>query len=80
MSLSHASSRSLPTPASKHTTSASKLPAWVCAAMEQETLAQPWKQHVDAGNDDPNFAQSRDPVVFYDDKIKVCYGEGSMAA
>lgn len=48
--------------------------------MEQETLDQPWKRHVDANNDDPNFAHGKDPVAFYDDTIKVCYGEGSMAA
>ena len=49
--------------------------------MEQETLSQPWKQHAGAAErDDPDFAQSRDTVTFYDDRIKVCYGEGSMAA
>ena len=57
------------------------MPAWVQAAMEEETLAQPWKQHAASGDgDDPDFAQSKDTVVFYDDRIKVCYGEGSMAA
>lgn len=64
----------------KDKASTAGLPAWVQAAMEQETLAQPWKQYAGAENDDPNFAQSRDTVTFYDDKIKVCYGEGSMAA
>ena len=58
----------------------SSLPAWVQAAMEEETLAQPWKQHTSGEGDDPNFAQSKDTVVFYDERIKVCYGEGSMAA
>lgn len=62
-------------------TKTNQLPAWVQAAMEQEKLSQPWKQHAGAAErDDPDFAQSRDTVTFYDDKIKVCYGEGSMAA
>ena len=76
----------LATPASTtsstdHSVSATtQLPSWVQAAMEQEKLSQPWKQHAGAEKDDPDFAQSRDTVSFYDDKIKVCYGEGSMAA
>ncbi len=64
-----------------------KLPAWVLALQEQEekekeTLAQPWKAHFkDAEHeDDPNFSEGPDTVMYYDDRLKVCYGEGSMAA
>lgn len=65
---------------SKKKSRTSNLPPWVHAAMEQEKLAQPWKQHAGAENDDSNFAQSKDTIAFYDEKIKVCYGESSMAA
>lgn len=58
------------------------LPAWAVAAL-QETLEQPWKIHFDGSDDragDPDFATGSDPVPFYDGRLKVCYGEGSMAA
>lgn len=48
--------------------------------MEPQTLSQPWKAYAVAERDDANFTQERDPVKFYDDKIKVCYGEATMAA
>jgi hypothetical protein len=47
--------------------------------MEEETLSQPWKERFGT-EDDPNFTQGRDPVLFYEEGIKVCYGEGSLAA
>jgi len=53
-------------------------------------LEQPWKVHFDGSEDDaeremsmrndPDFARERDTVPFYDGRLKVCYGEGSMAA
>lgn len=69
---------------------ASNLPAWAIAAL-QETLDQPWKAHFnedDAANaerdmsmrNDPDFARGRDTVPFYDGRLKVCYGEGSISA
>jgi hypothetical protein len=66
------------------------LPAWALLAL-QETLEQPWKAHfseddsVNAERDmsmrnDPDFARGRDTVPFYDGRLKVCYGEGSISA
>ncbi|KAI1845651.1 hypothetical protein JX265_005341 [Neoarthrinium moseri] len=60
--------------------SSTAMPAWVVTAMKPDTLVQPWKQHAGAEIDDPDFAQGKDTVTFYDVKSKVCYGEGSMAA
>ncbi|KAK0711894.1 hypothetical protein B0H67DRAFT_302660 [Lasiosphaeris hirsuta] len=59
------------------------LPAWALAIQEQqETLEQPWKVHFSGADpeDDASFAQGPDTVMFYDERVKVCYGEGSMAA
>lgn len=56
------------------------LPSWAQDAMKEDTLSQPWKQHTAAETDDPNFAQGKDTITFYDSRIKVCYGEGSLAA
>lgn len=56
------------------------LPQWVQAAMVGEELSQPWKKLFGTQDDDPNFAQEKDTILFYDKVIKVCYGEGSMAA
>lgn len=70
---------------------ASNLPAWAIAAL-QETLDQPWKAHFNEDDDaanaerdmsmrnDPDFARGRDTVPFYDGRLKVCYGEGSISA
>ena len=66
------------------------LPAWALLAL-QETLEQPWRAHfseddaVNAERDmsmrnDPDFARGRDTVPFYDGRLKVCYGEGSISA
>ena len=58
------------------------LPAWAVAALH-ETLDQPWKVHfsgADPLDDDPDFGRGKDTVPFYDGRLKVCYGEGSMAA
>jgi len=57
-----------------------ELPEWARDALKDDTLAQPWKGQSSAEKDDPNFAQGPDTVVFYDERIKVCYGEGSLAA
>jgi hypothetical protein len=56
----------------------SVLPAW--AQMAEDTRAQPWRQHAGAESDDRDYAQGKDTVPFYDARLQVCYGEGSMAA
>ncbi|KAK1835680.1 hypothetical protein QBC39DRAFT_340864 [Podospora conica] len=65
------------------------LPAWAMAAL-QETLEQPWRAHFDGQDgaegselsmrNHPDFARERDIVPFYDGRLKVCYGEGSISA
>jgi len=58
---------------------------WALAAWEQAqkpSLKQPWKDQLSGADqeDDPNFAQGSDLVLFYDGRVKVCYGETSLAA
>ncbi|KAK3357866.1 hypothetical protein B0T25DRAFT_424108, partial [Lasiosphaeria hispida] len=51
------------------------LPAWALALQDQEeTLAQPWKVHFSGADpeDDANFSQGPDTVMFYDERVKVC--------
>lgn len=64
----------LPPPAD----SASGLPAW--AQLAEDSRVQPWKQHASDESDDRDFAKGKDAVPFYDERLQVCYGEGSMAA
>ncbi|KAK1750090.1 hypothetical protein QBC47DRAFT_407317 [Echria macrotheca] len=61
------------------------LPAWARAIQEreqQQRLNQPWKATFSGAEykDDPNFAEGSDPVMFYDGRVKVCFGESTMAA
>jgi hypothetical protein len=56
------------------------LPAWATAAMRDDGRAQPWKNHAGAETDDADYAQSEDNVPCYDDRVKVCYSENSIAA
>ncbi|KAH8682292.1 hypothetical protein BX600DRAFT_505897 [Xylariales sp. PMI_506] len=62
----------------RHSSSSpSAVPTWVSAAMAEDRLAQPWKQHAHAEVDDPNYAQTKDTVTFDDQAIKVCYSENT---
>ena len=60
---------------------------WVLVELERAQkqklqLIQPWKDQLSGADqeDDPNFAQGSDLVLFYDGRVKVCYGETSLAA
>lgn len=57
-----------------------RIPKWVQDASEEEILDQPWKKCFTVKADDPNFAQGKDPLLFFDKEHMVCYGEGSIAA
>ncbi|KAL2211721.1 hypothetical protein CC79DRAFT_1317797 [Sarocladium strictum] len=54
------------------------LPAWARAG--EDARVQPWRQHAGAESDDRDFAREKDTVPYYDARLQVCYGEGSMAA
>lgn len=82
---SSSSRRQGPPPKKTPTSNAFALPDWAREVLEKErqtTLAQPWKTNSNVANceDDPNFAQGKDAVMFFDKKVNICFGEGSMAA
>lgn len=54
---------------------------WVTeATMMDQTKAQPWAKVFEAKADDPKFEQTRDMIELYQEGIKTCHAEGTLAA
>ena len=72
-------------PSSSLSAATPRLTGWALDVWERaqkQQLEQPWKDQLSGAHqeDDPNFDQGSDPVLFYDGRVKVCYGETSLAA
>lgn len=54
---------------------------WVTEATKtDQSKTQPWVKVFDAGADDPHFDQTADLLQLYQDGLKTCHAEGSLAA